>query len=439
FSIASINVWAGGFAYYNTYGVLLQVAMMALLFLFLEVKKAGYLIIAGVVAALLFFTKQTYGAFFVPAFLLVVVVTDSEHFLYNLKLFLVPLFITSGGILLYFFMQGGLYQFFYDCFLFSKEVKQHAVAFLANRIVFAPLLFVGLRIFFKTQSKNKLGVGALGVLTVLFYFLLKPNRLGRLESYLLDPLFYYHVAIYIIPIFILVSIKWFPRRVRRQVFALSIFTLALFFGSIASGYNDATIQVTSPFFLSLCTFIFSSIEMRCFRRTLSFYLFSGIFFLIFVLPMLIGPIRNVHLVYGVYPMNVLNNQSNLPKLTGLRISAEENKDLTVLTDYFSAPERKNSSILCFPYCPLLNVLLERESNLYFSFFYFETFRRDDQIAQIAQIRENQTDYIVIQEKGSIEPEAHYEDERLKDLEEYVHLHYKPVLQTKNFTVYRKDK
>lgn len=120
-------------------------------------------------------------------------------------------------------------------------------------------------------------------------------------------------------------------------------------------------------------------------------------------------------------------------LRGIKLDKTQESELANLTMFLSKFP-KDTKLICFPYCPLVNVIAERESPSYFSFFYNETFPASAQAEVIDDIK-NKSALIVVQDKSRLEPEAKFEDIRLKRLKNYLTYH-KKVFETNNFTVYK---
>ena len=107
--------------------------------------------------------------------------------------------------------------------------------------------------------------------------------------------------------------------------------------------------------------------------------------------------------------------------------------------YIQKESNNNYSILCFPYCPLINVLAQRNSGSYFSFFYPETIRVKDQNRVIDDLKKNETKIIILQKSGTIEKEALYENKRLSLLKEYFISDFSPIFSSQNFVIYNKKR
>lgn len=129
-------------------------------------------------------------------------------------------------------------------------------------------------------------------------------------------------------------------------------------------------------------------------------------------------------------------QLQLLQFEGIYLPPKTADEILSIVKFVQKKTNQNDTILCFPYCPLLNVLTQRKSGSYFSFFYPETIRAKDQKRVIDDLKKNQTKIIIVQKPGEIEKEALYENNRLSLLRNYFLSNYNPVFSSQNFVIYQ---
>ena len=131
----------------------------------------------------------------------------------------------------------------------------------------------------------------------------------------------------------------------------------------------------------------------------------------------------------------MNSELDIDQAKNIKVAKEEKIEIDKLvTRTNQYPEKMK--LLCFPYCPMMNVLTNRSSPSYYNFFYPEAFLPENQQEVINNLKLNDT-VIVLQKKGKIEPEALYEDVRFGKLKNYILKNYKMDFETENFAIYTK--
>ncbi len=456
-SIALFFIWPGGFAFYNTYAL---VAILGTLFLTLTFFKTPHknsflrfisprvpffiAFLIGVCGALTIVMKQTFGVFTIGSCGISIIVgvwltfsREKRFSQISQTLFWMAIGMISilGPVAAYFVSQGALTQLLYDCFLFAAGSKQHAVSFLLNRVLFCVPLAISFIFFVRFKRPYKLGLLCLGALLFISYLFFKPARLGRFAEYLMDPLFYPHSFLYLVGIFSL-AVGFYEKKVTKlPLFIFTFFLLSSYFGAISSGYETTVIANTTPFLLPLCAYLLEKLPATLAVKQLNF----GAFLLLYTLPFLIGPIHDYNTFYNMYSLSNLTAHSELSSLKGISISPQEKDDLETIDHYLEEHASSSDTLLCFPYCPMMNFLLKKQSNLTYTFFYFEAFRPSSQTQLITEMENQHTTFLLTQKPGYIEPEGALENEKLPQLITYFHQHYIFILETANFTLYKRAK
>ena len=314
-------------------------------------------------------------------------------------------------------------QFIYFSFIFAQEVKGHRSAFILTSFLFIPLFLIALYIIKKLSLKKAfifLGVFLVGFF--LLYIAISPARLGRILTYIKDPLIYYYGFLLIFPLFI---ISEFAKLKNNNIILYSVCTLSLFLASASSGRDFTTVIMLFPLVILLCTELINVMHKKIFVLIIIVYSFFPLIF------------------FGISIKSFLTqvNYIQLPLLhfEGILLPKTTAEEIVSVVKYIQKESNNNDSILCFPYCPLINVLAQRNSGSYFSFFYPETIRVKDQNRVIDDLKKNETKIIILQKSGTIEKEALYENKRLSLLKEYFISDFSPIFSSQNFVIYNKKR
>lgn len=428
FSLTMALVWPGGFAFYNTEAILS--AIVAFFFLKKGLDQEDYLnfVFSGLAAAACFFFKQTIGAFTGISFLIIIFLEKRTGFRSQLKkalIFTVAAAFPVFCYLVYLFFNGALPSFFYYTAVFAKTVKAHRQPFLTQRLVFIPILLLFFKFLFnpkiKTKNKAILIVFALFTFLMVYLFFL-PSRMHALINHLRDPLFYFYSLAFFFPLIIL-AFPFKNKKNSRDLKIYSIVSLGIFLALGSSGYEIGAIKTLTVFFIPL--FILSDIFPK---MLVSLFIVSYTFFVF------TNPFSAKTKIFGVYPKISLTESLSLPQTKYIKISPEEKKDLTEVISYVKSHTQEKDKIFCFPYCPMMFVLAERENISYYSMFYFETFLAKDQTFVISEIKNHGPSLILVQKKGFIENEADFEDNRLSKLRDFLFQNTHVFLENNNFII-----
>jgi len=417
-SIAFVGV--GAYAFYNLEG--LVIFLMALLLFKNSKKKNIGIFFTGIALGLLFIFKQSYAVYGILGFLCLILIDISRDKTKKL----LSIFFGLAAILLpffgYFLLNKALYQFIYFTGVFSEEVKGHREPFILTSLLFIPLFLIVLQILKKMPKRKALTMFLVFVAGFfLVYIGISPARLGRISTYIKDPLIYYYGFLLLFP---LVLISYFFRSKNNHIMLYSVSLLTIFFGGASSGRDFTTVLICFPLVLLLCLELIKSFKKKKLLYLLIIlYSTFPLFFFCTSLGNLFQP--------STY------TRSAIPQFEGILIPQKTELELEVLANYIKSEVKPNADILCFPYCPLVNVLTQRNSGSYFSFFYNETIRASDQARVIDDLKTTHTKLIVLQKTGVIEKEAAYEDKRLSVLKKYLFENYQLTFFTQNFAVYEK--
>lgn len=415
--ISLVFVTPAAFAFYNLEGLVFFL-LATLLFKHYAKTKLGIFLV-GVVLGLLMLFKQSYGVYAMIGFLILLA--------FNLKTFSKQAFYLILGFagtflpfIAYCFLSHALPQFIYFTGVFSEEVKSHRTPFILTSLLLIPFSLFVLS-FLKKLPKKKAFV-ALGVSIILFFLIyigISPARLSRLSTYAKDPLIYYYGFLLVFPL--LVISKFAKTKANVRLYAVLL--LSLFLGGASSGRDFTTVLVSLPLVILLLLELRKVFDKKITSLAIAAYFSFPLIFFILLLPNFFNP--------GVYV------QSTIPHFEAILLPKQTEIELALITEYIQSKTGEKETILCFPYCPMVNVLAQRKSSSYFSFFYQETIRAKDQARVISDLKTSKTKLIVLQKPGTIEKEALYEDKRLALLKSYFLANYHLTFSTPNFSIYEK--
>lgn len=415
------------FGFYDIEGLFLILLTLWEFKLWQTFYKNHFLILLGTTVGLLTLFKQSYGFMdFVIITLLIYLFGRRKYFLNELKYFILGILILAVPYLLYLISTNSFNQFIYYVFVFSREVKSHRIPFVFTTIIFIPIYLALITLIRNLSLKRRIILFAtFSILFFIFYLLISPTRIGRFFTVFSDPLVYYYLILLIIP---LTTIALYWKSKNKNIIILSFFSLGIFIASASSGRDYTTVLILSPFFIPLCFYLLDYLKIKKYKNALLFFIL-----ILFSLPFI-----STNFNYFLNARKYNSFIQNVPEAFGIKVSNNEANELSSIITYIKSKTTDNQTVLCFPYCPLMNVLTERKSASYFSFFYPETFETSDQSRVINDLKKNKPSMIIIQKKGSIEPEASFENQRLKILLSYFLSHYKLSKQTSNFALYIPD-
>lgn len=409
----------GTFAFYNIEGLVLF--LLAIYFYIKARDSKSKIFFVGIVLGLLFIFKQSYGIYALGVFVSLFFINNLRNavrkILYMLSGYMVIIIPFVG----YLIWNKAFLQFIYFAFIFAQEVKGHRSPFILTSLLFIPLFLIILYIIKRLPLRKAfifLGIFMLGFF--ILYIRISPARLGRLSTYIKDPLIYYYGFLLSFPIFIF---SQFIKLKNNNIFVYSACALSFFLASASSGRDFTTVIIMLPLIILLCTELLSITHKNIFVLAIVIYSFFPLVFFGVSIKNLLTPVNYTKL--------------ELPQFEEILLPQETARDVKLIVKYIQKESDEKDSILCFPYCPLINVLAQRKSGSYFSFFYPETIRIKDQNRVINDLTKNRTKIIILQKTGKIEKEALYENKRLSLLNEYFISDFIPVFSSLNFVIYQK--
>lgn len=424
FLISLAVILSGGtFAFYNIEGIFLAILSF---FIFTKSKKKG-LFIVGFLCGLTFLVKQSYAFALLPMYLFLIFYSHNER-AKRILYFIVGLSTPLVVAMAYLAFHSALQHAVYYVFIFASIVKSHRTSFIQTLIISVLVYFLFLRFFsFKSLRKNTVLFFLFSPTIIIIYFVLSPDRLNRVSSILQDPLVYYYLLLITLPLTI-IGIHIMNRiRVERRFFSYTCLSFVLFAASAASGRDLITVQLVSPFFLPV---LLISIRYIKFIPADLYKSFLIIICFLYALPFTINHINRF------YDYQSLQTHPHVATLSLIRMPKDETQELATVLSYIKTHTSQNDTILCFPYCPLINFLSQRDSPSFFSFFYKETFLESDQNKVVADIKTAKPLLFVMQKKGTIEKEAEEENLRLQKLKNFLENNATEVIETKNFRILR---
>lgn len=412
--LSLIFVLPGGFSFYNQESLLLTLLSLKL---FITKNSLPKYFLIGVTTAFCFLFKQSVGTTTFLTFLFLILTKDKK-----IKEFKPLIYYLSGfSVIFLFFLfylakENAIQQFLYYTISFAKSVKNHRSSFILHRLTFIPIFLIFSRLFISATNKSKLKLTAVFFIFEFIYFLASPSRFGRFFSYLQDPIFYFYFLIFMLP---LIKLSF-----EKDINALMLLSLFLAFG--ASGHDLETVKMTSPFFFPLIISV-SNVKKP-------FSVLAIILIVISTAFLSFSKINPYGKVYGIYPKQQLTANLGLPSTRGVFVFPEEKTELEKIHHYLQTNQLTNN-LLCFPYCPMMNFLMQKNNPSYFSFFYFETFMAKNQEEVINDLKIYRP-LVIMQKKGLLEPEAEFENERLAMLKNYILNNSNLLFSSDNFEFYQ---
>lgn len=430
-SLGIIFLGNGAIGFYNLEALLFCLGAFYYLNKGLDDKNNLSILLAGLLIGIAFIFKQSYG-FWVGfgIFLIILLSRFGRDMIKIISIY------TAGGLIVlipfayYFYINNSFSQFLYYTTVFSREVKAHRTPFIIRSFIAIPVIYLAFKVLRTKLLKHFV---AKNIITIL---IVSAVALGLFA----DKLFYYadlsraYYAIFLIfPVFQFTLPKNKSSNLL-MVRRTAVLLLFLFIANASSGRELGTVMWVAPAFFPLIIYVseYLSQGSSLYRKKL----ITGISFFIIIFQAFYFSSNNIN------PNGFINDRSakktlvselDIEKARGIKVLPDKKYELDLLLDKLSKYPR-SQYILCFPYCPMLNVLADRKSPSYFNFFYSEAFLSSSQGKVIDDLKKNST-IVVLQKKGKIEPEALYEDRRLEKLKNYVLKNYKKEFETGNFTVY----
>lgn len=411
--IAISQIGAGGFAFYNTETLVLIFVSLIVVKSAISLKNKLLIIVLGIICGILFLFKQSIGGSIIVAYLI------SLYFYMGLSY--IPYYI-SGIIsvilpfLTYFYVKNALNEMFYYTFTFAASVKNYGFPFVIHRLIPISMIFVYGYLSRYISLRKKIIIPIMGLIAILVYILSDPSRsfifLHSLKSFL----FYFQMLIYCISVKLL-----YPAYRLKRVKFLYVYTiilLASFFGYAMSGYSTGIVITIFPLIIILLFYLYESVHKKqLFYKT--FLLFSILstttFITLFIFK---SNFKRNSKIYNIQLIEDSTYFTEIPQFKGIKVTEVEKYELEKIYHYTQENVKPSDHVFCFPYCPMVNFFTYRNNPTNFSFYFGETFGDYDQVQIINKLKIVQP-VLIIQKKGSIEPEAEYENLRLNLIVDYI--------------------
>lgn len=422
FSLSIIFSTPARFFMYND---AFSISIIALYFLSkgMEKDKTSFLYISGILSALCFIFKQSVGGLILPIYLTGIFLTSNKNGFQKATAYIGGVLTLLAPITFYFLIENAFPQAIYHIFSFAGSAKGYQLPFLAHRLLLIPIIIILIEIFKRYRLHIKLLTFSLLLFAATIYLISEPNRIGRLTSYLSDIMFYIQSLVFIFIIFTL--ILFIKKAKKYQKFTLiSLSMLAIFLSAAASGYVSGSVAAIAPLFIPLL------IELsKKYKGKIATFGIIGII-AIYVALFLFNPFGSS----GNYLTRNYTAYISVPEAIGIRFTPQQTKDLEEIVSYIKSHTDKNEKIFCFPYCPGLYFLSERNGGSYYSLFWFETFMEKDQDKVISDLRRNNVRLVILQKTGSIEERKQLEEQRLSKIRNFLTTNFHKTLNMPNFIV-----
>ncbi|MDO8621274.1 MAG: hypothetical protein Q7R31_03255 [Candidatus Levybacteria bacterium] len=429
-------IYAGklSFASYNI-EALVFIIISLLLFnkLISNDREHKYSFLIGLMNSIVFIFKQSYGGvFFLTLLILITFFTKRRYLAKNIFLYLLGGLIVPAIFSLFFYLNGSLYKLVNAIFYSALSVKNDRLPFILTSLLFIAFFAFVFNFAKKFSLKRIILSVCLFLLFLALYILISPGRMHYIYGFYKDTSVYYFLIFLTAPIILINLFFKSNSKQERYLVIISIEALGLFLASAFSGRDYATVVVTAPLYIPL---FFYALVIICkkFRLPTNNILIT-LLLALFIFPSISYLAKTYGKLYGIgYDKEIYVNL-NIKQAKYINIPISQKNDLEPLIDYVKKVSLNNGKLLCFPYCPLLNFLTDRDNASYFNFFY--KFRPGDQNKVIVDIGNNKNIIILIQKMGEIEKEANYEDEKLSVLKTFIQTNYKPTKTTQNFYIYK---
>lgn len=418
-----------------TYNDALVGALFALFFTIRGVERGGrgWFVAAGCSAAAAMLFKQSIGGLLIPALVMGIFLTGRHRHAAGKGVLSLAggVLIILVPILLYFTAVGALRDMVYYTLSFAVEVKSHSTSFLKHRIIAAPFaIFLFWLLKTSPWRVRLLLVGATFVVGAAYVFG-DSNRVGRLLTYLPDQVFYVQTVGFLVPLLALSMSLGRRTPTARLVSLTAIVYLVVFLSMGASGYSTGPVVAAAP--LGIPLFLYGGQYLARYVPYAQWLM--ALLIVTFTVIFAWNPLHSSAIVFGSAPISQYTESIPLREATGIRFTHQQAADLTSVITYIRGNTRPHEKIFCFPYCPGLYVLADREGGSYYSLFYFETFMEKDQDVVLADLKKNHVNLVVLQRKGDLDLRAEFENIRLaKLLSQLRHNYPRQVYANSNFVV-----
>lgn len=436
FLIALGIVYAGklAFASYNIEALIFIIISLLLFNKFASnEKKHKYSFLIGLINSVVLIFKQSYaGVFFLIFLILIIFFTKRKYLIKNIFFYLLGSLILPAIFLFFFYFDGSLRKLIDSIFYSALLVKNDRMPFILTALLFVAFLAFIFNFIKKFSMKRIISTAILFLLFLALYILISPSRIHYLYGLYRDPSVYYFLIFFAVPIILINLFAKSDNKQKKYLAIASIEALGLFLASAFSGRDYATVVVTAPLYIPLF-FYALTIMRKNFKLPIS-NIFITLLLTLFIFPSILYLVQTYGKLYGIGYEKEIYANLDIKEAKYIHIPITQKNDLESVINYVkNTTSPTNTKLLCFPYCPLLYFLTEKDNSSYFSFFY--KFRREDQDKVMKDISSNKDLIILVQRKGEIEKEANYEDERLNNLKTFIQTNYSLAKITQNFYIY----
>jgi hypothetical protein len=434
FSLSILLVSPAKFFMYND---AIYISIIALYFMIegINKNKLFLLFISGLLSALCFLFKQSVGGLLIPAYAIGIFLVSGKTSLRKVITYIFGVLALFIPVTLYFSVNHALSQAVYYVFFFASAVKNHQSSFVIHRLIAIPVLVIAVYVFKSIKAMRiKLYLSILLIFMAISYLFLDPQRIGRLMTYLLDPIFYWQTLTFL---FLLFTFTVFFKKSRinenyRKLTLVAISAMVIFLSIAASGYNTGPVTSISPLIIPL--FIqMSQIGTKIVKNKRAINAGRIIIIIFFVLSFSYNPLGT----FGPSLIKDYNTYIPIKEAKFIRFTPQQATDLTKIIAYIKTNTKEQEKIFCFPYCPGLYFFSERMGASYYNLFYGETFIEKDQTSVITDLQKNDLRIAIIQKTGVFDQRKQLEEQRLSKIRNYILKNFSPALNTPNFTVLKR--
>lgn len=436
-SLAFLSVAPARSFFFNDAAILF--ALIALYFLIKGIEKDKmYLIgISGLMSGICFMFKQSVGGLLFPAFIIgIFLVSGKKNLFKSIASYVIGEAAILVSVSAYFIFNNAFPQALYYIFLFAGLAKSHQLSFLAHRLIAIPFVILFFILLKRVKLKIKLLLVSLAFLAFLFYLILNTERIDRLLAYLPDPIFYVQSLSLLFPLIILSLSIGIQKIEKRRLILIAVAYLVLFLSLAASGYNMYPAMVVAPLFIPLLIFLSETYGKKLVKHAKVITLATVLVIFGYTIAFSQNPLRFRDPIFGSYPESHYIASLDVRQAQYMRFTPKESNDLMRVISYIKNNTKKDEKIFCFPYCPGLLFLSQRDGGSYYSLFYFETFMEKDQNSVINDLQKNNVHLVILQKTGGLEQRKKLEEQRLSKIRNYISANYSKALETPNFIILR---
>lgn len=413
------------------------VSLVALFFLIKATEKNNLLLFcaSGLISGLCFVMKQSVGGLLFPAFILgIFLVSGRKNVLKAVSAYIIGWAVVLAPVTAYFYLNNALPQALYFIFSFANAVKSHQSSFLVHRLIAIPIIVLLFMLLRNVKPRTRLLLLSLSLLSSVFYLLLNTRRIGRLLTYLPDPVFYVQTLAFIFPLIILAF--YLRRRTihEKKVTLAAISYLVMFLSLAASGYSSGPGVVVAPLLIPLFIYFTEKYGNKLLKNKKATILLTTVIILVYTITFSYNPLR-FQTLESQYTASL-----NIKEAKYILFTPSIASDLMRVISYIQKNTKKDEKIFCFPYCPGLLFFSERDGGSFYNLFWFETFMEKDQNSVIQDLEKNKVRLIILEKSKDdirLQSMIEAEEKRLPEIKGYIIKNYQKVLVTDNFILLKR--